>query len=340
MRDVHIARLRQEYQDLAPVAERFAEMMVRELHETLRRNEVPLAVPIESRVKSWTSIEAKLGRTRFHGASLSELHDLAGVRLILLFRRDLPRTCEIVEQLFRVQGRHDKSAELAVDQFGYESIHLIARPPSDWLAIPSFAAFRFLEAEVQVRTLAQHMWAAASHKLQYKQEEAVPPEIRRTVHRVSALLETVDLEFERVLTEREGYRAVALETGQDRSLNSDLLEALLDQLLPRANKEAFEPYSLLFWELEKLGVGTSKELTEMVRRHLAGALEADHDSVEQLRKNGATDERTSIGVYFSHAGLLRIVLEKEFGEDYYSRIWKAAENERNYKKSSRRATAH
>src|SRR2546427_2191222 len=132
MRDVHIVRLRQEYQDLAPVAQRFGDMMVRELQETLRRNDVPLAVPIESRVKSWTSIEDKLGSNWFHGASLSELHDFVGVRLILLFRRDLGRTCDIVEQLFKVQGRRDKSTELAVEQFGYQSIHLIARPPSNW----------------------------------------------------------------------------------------------------------------------------------------------------------------------------------------------------------------
>jgi ppGpp synthetase/RelA/SpoT-type nucleotidyltranferase len=29
-----------------------------------------------------------------------------------------------------------------------------------------------LRAEVQVRTTAQHIWAAASHKLQYKHEES------------------------------------------------------------------------------------------------------------------------------------------------------------------------
>jgi ppGpp synthetase/RelA/SpoT-type nucleotidyltranferase len=259
MRDVHIVRLRQEYQDLAPVAQRFADMMVRELQEALRRNDAPLAVPIESRVKSWTSIEDKLGRSWFHGASLSELHDLVGVRLIVLFRRDLGRTCDLVEQLFRAQGRRDKSTDLSVEQFGYQSIHLFARPPSNWLAIPSFSPFRHLEAEVQVRTLAQHMWAAASHKLQYKQEEAVPAEIRRAVHRVSALLETVDLEFERVLAERDTYRATALDSEHDRALNADLLEALLDQLLPRSNKEGFESFSLLFWELDKLGVTTTRD---------------------------------------------------------------------------------
>lgn len=250
----------------------------------------------------------------------------------------LARTCDIVEQLFRVQGRRDKSTELTVDQFGYQSIHLFARPPSTWLSIPSFAPFRHLEAEVQIRTLAQHMWAAAAHKLQYKQEEAVPAEIRRAVHRVSALLETVDLEFERVLAERDAYRSSALESAHDRPLNADLLEALLDQLLPRPNKEGFESSSLLFWELDKLGVTTSNELTEMVQRHLSTALEADREAVEQLRRNGATDERTNASVFFSHSGLMRAMLEKEFGDDYYSRIWEAAEKERSHK-GDRRETA-
>lgn len=57
-----------------------------------------------------------------------------------------------------------------------------------------------LKAEVQVRTVTQHVWAAASHVLQYKQEASVPLPVRRSIYRVSALLETVDLEFERVLS--------------------------------------------------------------------------------------------------------------------------------------------
>jgi putative GTP pyrophosphokinase len=326
LRDVHLVRLRQEYHDLRPVAERFTDMMVREMHESVRRNGLRLAVPIESRVKSWTSIEDKLGRGRgFQGASLSELHDFVGIRLILLFQRDVAPTCDLIERLFRAQGRRDRGSDLSVDRFGYQSIHLLARPPDNWLSIPSFAAFRHLEAEVQIRTLAQHMWAAASHQLQYKQEEAVPSEIRRTVHRVSALLETVDLEFERVLAEREAYRATASEGAEDRALNSDLLETVLDGLFPRANKEGFESYSLLFWELDKLGVGTVRELTEIIRHHLPKALEGDRKAVHQLRDNGAIDERTNVGVYFSHGGLLRSVLESEFGSDYYSRIWKEAE---------------
>ena len=130
------------------------------------------------------------------------------------------------------------------------------------------------------------------------------------------------------MAERDAYRATAGESEHDRALNADLLEALLDQLLPRSNKEGFESYSLLFWELDKLGVTTTKGLKEMIGRHLSSALEVDRKSVEQLRTNGATDARTNAGVFFSYSGLIRTMFEKEFGEDYYSRIWKAAESDR------------
>ena len=77
--------------------------------------------------------------------------------------------------------------------------------PDDWLNVPTFREFKGLRAELQIRTLAQQLWAAASHKLQYKRESSVPYPIRRSIHRVAALLETVDLELERVLSERDPH---------------------------------------------------------------------------------------------------------------------------------------
>jgi putative GTP pyrophosphokinase len=199
-------RLQEEYRDLRPAASRFSEMLMGELQELLRKNRLPLAVPIEHRVKSWLSIEEKIIRNGFGGRSLAELRDFVGLRLILLFRRDVPTACQLIETVFKDFVRHDQAEELSPQEFGYQSIHYIVRAPKPWLSIPTFSAFGPFQAEIQVRTLAQHMWAAASHVLQYKQEESVPPPLRRTINRVSALLETVDLEFDRALKEREKYR--------------------------------------------------------------------------------------------------------------------------------------
>lgn len=327
MRHVYLARLQEEYRDLVPVARRFAEVLASELHQLVHRHDLTLAVPIEHRVKAWPSIEDKLGRIHFGGASLTDLHDLVGVRLILLFRRELVTACRLLEESLHIVGRHDKSDELSHEQFGYQSVHFIARLPSSWLAVPTYSAFRHLQAEIQIRTLAQHMWAATSHKLQYKQESSVPPPIRHPIHRASALLETVDLEFDRVLAERDAYRTTVLAEPRSRRLNSDVLEATLDTPLPRQNKETFEPYSLLVWELDKLGIRTTAEVEELVAKQLPAALATDARYVAQGRERGNDDDRTRAGVFLTHSGLVRIILEQEFGEGFYSRIWDKAEKD-------------
>jgi hypothetical protein len=52
-----------------------------------------------------------------------------------------------------------------------------------------------LKAEIQIRTVLQHAWAAISHKLQYKREDDVPAPLRRKLFRLSALFELADDEF-------------------------------------------------------------------------------------------------------------------------------------------------
>src|SRR5690606_25945786 len=104
---------------------------------------------------------------------------------------------------------------------------------------------------------AQHTWAVASPKLQYKHEEGVPPPIRRTIHRVSALLETVDLEFERVLEERGSYIAAAADNVDlGELLNVDLLKATLSEILPEKNRVDNEPYADLLVDLLKFKVAS------------------------------------------------------------------------------------
>lgn len=166
-----------------------------------------------------------------------------------------------------------------------------------------------------MRTLAQHMWAAASHMLQYKIESNVPEPIRRTINRVSALLETVDLEFERVLEEREEY-IKQLETNDDeQALNVDSIEHILDEELPQYNKDSREDYSDLIDELNYFGITTADALRALIKKHLTTALEED---VKNIPKDDFSDfeekERAELGVYFTHAGLTRIAIDEEFGE--------------------------
>jgi putative GTP pyrophosphokinase len=336
MEQAAFERLREEYRDLQPAAIRFSEILMGELWEMLKKNRISLAVPIEHRVKSWLSIEDKIIRKGFDGVSLAGLRDFVGLRLILLFRKDIPTACHLIESAFEVSARHDQAEDLSPQEFGYQSIHYVVRVPKSWLSIPTFRAFGVFQAELQVRTLAQHMWAAASHVLQYKQENSVPPPLRRTLNRVSALLETVDLELERVLAEREDYREKIRSERKSRSLNSDVLAATLDDLLPRKSRGVLEPYSLLVWELNKLGISTSEQLASVIEKHLPAAIEDERQYVEQRHLDGSlSKDANSI---FTHTGLLRLVLQREFGRNFFAGFWGDEEQETKSKDEVRRLT--
>ena len=117
--------------------------------------------------------------------SILSLPDLVGVRAILLARTDLDKIDELIRSTFEVTSSEDTGDRLGEARFGYQSLHYTIKVPLIWLEIPTMADFEDIQVEVQVRTLAQHIWAAASRKLQYKNEASVPPPIRRAINRDS-----------------------------------------------------------------------------------------------------------------------------------------------------------
>jgi ppGpp synthetase/RelA/SpoT-type nucleotidyltranferase len=145
MSDAHLLRLQQEYRDIEPVASAMAQLMVRELQTVLRDGGVSLAVPIEHRVKTWDSIEQNFLRAgsslgafrRFSGATLSELSDLIGVRVIVLFARDIARVDTVIRETFRILEAENKANRQGVDQFGYTSVHYDVAVPGEWAVVPS-----------------------------------------------------------------------------------------------------------------------------------------------------------------------------------------------------------
>ena len=136
-----------------------------------------------------------------------------------------------------------------------------------------------LYAEIQLRTLAQHIWAEVSHELQYKTKIDVPDNLIRPIYRASALLETVDLEFERLLVEREEYRS-QISAQIDQELNVDNIESILDKFLPAENKDVYEEYAALHNELIKAGIKTTAQLRSFVRDNLEWIIEHDQKRVK------------------------------------------------------------
>lgn len=312
------------YNLIAPKAARLRDSITSELEHLLAQKGVTLGVPIEARVKEWSSIEEKLTRKSVNLNSVKDLDDLVGIRLILLFRRDLAAVDILLRDALTILSAEDTSLRLAETQFGYQSQHYIVELPQTWLKIPSFVELGGIRIEIQVRTLAQHIWAAASHKLQYKHEASVPIQLRRSIHRASALLETIDIEFDRLLEERSKYIENQLSSEDpNKPINVEVLSAIAKELLPAQNLHDTEQFNDLLLDLTHFKVTTASKLRSMLIRHKSTIL--DSDKKESKRRNKTH--------YFSHVGLIRQSLREEFSSkavNDYSDIKRHA-SERNKK---------
>ncbi|HCT9405164.1 TPA: RelA/SpoT domain-containing protein, partial [Raoultella ornithinolytica] len=71
------------------IANEFKKSLVDQIERVLMESDITLGVPIESRVKDLDSLMEKLERKEIDIEKVSDLDDLIGLRVILLFKRDL-----------------------------------------------------------------------------------------------------------------------------------------------------------------------------------------------------------------------------------------------------------
>ena len=93
-----------EYTGLRPILEKFELELRHQLDELLAQESVSLAVPVQSRVKDWDSIEEKLVRKPRDWGSIRDLPDLVGLRAILLFNRDVEKLRSVLVRLCPYQA--------------------------------------------------------------------------------------------------------------------------------------------------------------------------------------------------------------------------------------------
>ncbi|UUT21913.1 GTP pyrophosphokinase family protein [Pseudomonas sp. T8] len=314
------SKLRIEYARIESRANRLKTALSAELDHLLAKDGVTLGVPIEARVKEWLSIEEKINRKSLNLHKIHELDDLVGIRLILLFRRDLMAVDKLLRSALTVRSSEDTSLRLADAQFGYQSQHYIVEVPRPWLGLPTWGDLGAIRVEIQVRTLAQHIWAAASHKLQYKHEASVPLPLRRSINRASALLETVDIEFDRLLEDRLSYVKDQLEhENPDEPLNVEILDSVLSKIFPYRNRQDDEPYNDLLIDLNYFGINTADELTQVMEKHMKKIMISDSKE--------ATQHDRKEGYYFKHVGLAREGLRQEFGDEEVSGFLRSRDKE-------------
>jgi putative GTP pyrophosphokinase len=191
-------------------------------------------LPIESRTKTVESFRAKLIRPEKDDKylNLADMTDLAGIRVVAYYEKDMERICKIVRQNFFVDETNsvDKTDSIEADRFGYLSRHFIVSHGERRRELPENIQFLELKAEIQVRTVVQHAWAVIDRRLRYNNEADIPRELRRKLFRVSALLELADKEFSEIdssiVALRERYEQEIQAGALQIEINLDSLEVL------------------------------------------------------------------------------------------------------------------
>ena len=194
--DAHCVAILEEYRTQLPLCQQQEKLIVERIRQVL--DEVGLLVAgLESRVKAEESLAGKLELKGGKYKSLADITDIVGVRVITFYIDDVDKVASAIERLFEVDWDNsvDKRKSADIDSFGYLSLHLICQMPD--------APYRF---EIQMRTVLQHAWANMNHDTGYKSGVEIPLEYRRSLSRLSGLLELADEQFSQIRTELTDYR--------------------------------------------------------------------------------------------------------------------------------------
>ena len=212
--DLHCQFILDEYREVLPTLEQLKEKVLQTLREALDRNGL-IVTAVEGRVKTEESLAGKLALKGAKYATLSDITDLVGARIVTFYTDDVDRIASMAEQLFEIDWDNsvDKRMLHQLDSFGYNSLHYICR-------VPGFD-FRF---ELQLRTTLQHAWAAINHDTGYKSGIEIPREYMRRMNRLAGLLEMADDEFSRIRTEITDYRRRVQKLVQNGKLDDVLLD--------------------------------------------------------------------------------------------------------------------
>jgi ppGpp synthetase/RelA/SpoT-type nucleotidyltranferase len=128
------------------------------------------------------------------------LGDKLGVRAIVRHKDEVGLVLEISDKLFDLSNVENTADRLKADKVGYLSVHAVIKLRTGDARASEYPPEKFC-AELQVRTLAQHLWAEISHDSFYKNDQTlrpVPDKLKRRIYILAGVVELADEEFNRI----------------------------------------------------------------------------------------------------------------------------------------------
>lgn len=197
--------IKKQYEAYTQYFNEIMENVIQILHDKVKVSTQPT---YKSRVKSFKSYYKKLLRLKsseINNNSLVYLTDMMGIRMICAFLEDITLGLEQIKSIFEIKEVEVKGAEKKFSEFGYESIHVLIKPPAD--CIPKLEGkYKDLlpisdeiVCEIQIRTILQDAWAEVEHELIYKTEfNPFDIPLRRKLASINASLSLADITFQEI----------------------------------------------------------------------------------------------------------------------------------------------
>lgn len=189
----------------------FRERLVNLIDILIKQNNLKVH-QIVGRTKEIESLSKKIDRKQDKYSSLDEITDIVGLRIITYLESDVNTLYDLITKEFTVDPNNSiDKRNLAENQFGYRSLHLVVSFNPSRSNLTEYKKFDNLKCEVQIRSILQHAWAEIEHDLGYKSKSSIPHQYKRNFNRLAALLETADIEFDRLKKELNHYEEEVIE---------------------------------------------------------------------------------------------------------------------------------
>ena len=145
---------------------------------------------IKSRIKSMSSACDKLS-ARGYDLTLDNLknhvHDMVGIRIVCSFLSDVRKIVDIIKNSGIIKVKEERDYITNPKDTGYISYHMIVYVP-----IHLDGKDEYIEAEIQIRTVAMDFWASLDHKILYKFPNDIPDEIKKELYNCSLVTKLLD----------------------------------------------------------------------------------------------------------------------------------------------------
>lgn len=267
----------------------------------------------QKRVKKFESFYEKIIRKQIDKNFFEAIEDIAGIRIICVYRSQLIIIEEAIRSSLNVISANLIRNHPYYSSFGYLSDHYIVRIPQHCSGA-RYDSIKDLKCEIQVRTISMHAWATVSHHLDYKQDVDIPSNLKNDFYALSGVFYVADSLFEKFKVEREkSLKKLRNRVKQNKfdfnsEMNLDTMRAYILWKFPDRRMFSFKAdFSDLLNDLAVYSIKDFRTLDTLIEENYAWVIQ-----YEKITGNRRHDKEKPM---YTGSGVIRIIL--------YNRLKKA-----------------